>query len=162
MLPVAITYQLTLPEFMTACNAHWVARKQGSRLHLIQGLIACVLGMALWPIHAWCLILVLPGAALILMVVGRSILWRRAFHQARKFSGEISIRFTDEIIHVETIDGVSELKWSIYCEYLDIPDFVLLYLTPQSFSVIPKSAFLNPIDRQNFINLVNRKLRSVI
>jgi hypothetical protein len=49
-------------------------------------------------------------------------LWRRAFHQARKFTGNISVTFSDESIHVETSDAVSELKWSIYSGYLDTPE----------------------------------------
>lgn len=161
MTPIVITYRLTLPEFMTACNAHWSIHKQGSRTNAILGVIAIAVGLALWPFSSWSAFFLVLGLVLLLLVIGRSILWRRAFQDAKKFAGDISVTFGDEKIHVDTTDGVSDFNWSIYNGYLDTPEYVLLYLTRRSFSVIPKSAFANANSQREFMSLVDSKLPRV-
>jgi hypothetical protein len=161
MTPISITYRLSLPEFMAACHAHWNANKQGARANSIFGVIGIIAGAAMLPFHLMGAFLMLIGIVLIGMVIGRSILWRRAYMDSKKFTSPISLIFNDETIHVETIDGVSDLQWSVYSSYLETPEYFLLYMTSRTFSVIPKSAFVNATKVRDFVSLVGSKLRSI-
>lgn len=161
MTPIAFTYRLTLPAFMAACHEHWKVHKQGARANSILGVIGIIAGAALFPFHWIGALLILVCIVLIAMVIGRSILWRYAFLDNKKFTAPISLIFSDESIHVETIDGVSDLNWSVYSGYLETPEYVLLYMTHRTFSVIPKSAFSNFETTQDFVNLVSSKIPSI-
>ena len=156
-----VRYRLSLSEFMAARNEHWAVNKQGSRTNLILGTIAVVVGVAMWSVGFWGKAFLIIGAFLIVMVVGRSCLWRRAYHQTQKFASDIVVEFSDEQIHVETADGTSELKWTTYNRFRDSAKYVLLYLPGSQFSVIPKSAFLSDEETQRFLALLKSKLTQV-
>ncbi len=158
MSPIAITYRLTLQEFMAACHAHWNAHKQGARANSILSVIGIIVGAALLPFHWIGALLIFICLVLIALVIGRSIIWRHAFLDHKKFTAPISLIFGDETIHVDSLDGTSDLKWSVYCGYLETPEYILLYMTRRTFSVIPKSAFANANQVRDFINLVGSKL----
>ena len=161
MTPIKVTYRLTLQEFMAACHSHWNAHKQGARANSILSAIGIIAGAALLPFHWIGALLIFIGIVLIAMVIGRSIIWRRAFLDNKKFTAPISLIFGDEKIHVETIDGTSELNWSFYSGYLETPEHILLYMTRRTFSVIPKSAFANINQVRDLMNLVGSKLPSI-
>ncbi len=161
MTPIKVTYRLTLQEFMGACHAHWNARKQGARANSILGVIGILVGAVLLPFHWIASLLILVGIVLIALVIGRSLIWRHAFLDNKKFTAPISLIFEDETIHVETIEGTSDLKWSVYCGYSETPECILLYTTPRTFSVIPKSAFADVNQVRDFINLVGSKLPTI-
>ena len=161
MTPIAITYRLTLQEFMAACHAHWNAHQQGARANSIFGVVGVIVGAALFPIHWTGALLIVIGFVLIAMVIGRSLIWRHAFLDNKKFTAPISLVFGDETIHVETIDGTSDLKWSAYSGYLETSEYILLYMTRRTFSVIPKSAFANVNQVRDFMNFVGSKLSPI-
>ncbi len=160
MTPIEITYRLTLQEFMAACHAHWNSHKQGARANSILGIIGIIVGAALLPFHWVGALLIFICFVLIAMVIGRSIIWRRAFLDHKKFTAPISLVFGDETIHIETIDGTSDLNWSFYSGYLETPEQILLYMTRRTFSVIPKSAFTNANQVRDFMSLVGSRIPS--
>jgi hypothetical protein len=162
MNPVTIRYRLTEPEFMSACNAHWTAHRQGSKGNFIVGFIGVVVGVTLTAYMFWVAILALiAGSGLILITFLRSFLWKRAFRDAKKFNNDISVTLNDDVIHVESAEGTSDLQWSFYSWYLDTPDYVLLYQTKRNFSVIPKSAFQESVNARQFIETIKTRLKSI-
>ncbi|MEI8020926.1 MAG: YcxB family protein [Schlesneria sp.] len=160
MTPIKVTYRLTLQEFMAACHSHWNTHKQGARANLIFGVIGIIAGAALLPFHWIGGLLIFICLALIAMVIGRSIMWRHAFLDNKKFTAPISLIFGDETIHVETIDGTSDLNWSFYSGYLETHELIMLYMTRRTFSVIPKSAFADANQVRDFMSLVGSKIPS--
>ena len=162
MDPISIRYRMTEPEFMRACGAHWSAHRQGTMSNVITGLVGVAFGLAMLFFIFWlALILVVVGGALILITGIRSLLWRKAFRDAKKYNADISVVVNDDSVHIESAEGKSDLNWKFFTWYLDTPEHVLLYMTKRSFSVIPKSAFQNEQCAQGIVNLVKTKLEQI-
>jgi len=157
---ISVSYRLSMSEFMCACEAHWRAQRQGTVSNAIAGMLALTAGIGLWLFNwFWlALILVISGCALLSLIGMRRILWQRAFRDARKYQGEISVSFSTEGVHVETLEGKSDLNWGFFSWFLETPEHILLYMTKKSFSVIPKSAFNESETEDAFRKLVTSKL----
>lgn len=164
MTSIKATYAVTEADFMKACEAHWRALRQGSALTTLIGLGSVVLGATVAWIYPWglahklSLAIVGLGGLFPLIVIVRYFIWRKAYRDARKFQDAISIEFGEDVIHVESAAGVSDLKWEAYHRYLETPDFYILYMAKHAFSVIPKGAFSSE-DRDRLVQLFRRKLR---
>lgn len=160
MKPIAIRYRMTEQEFMQACDAHWSTQHQGITSNVITGLVCLLFGLAmLFLLLFWlAIILATVGCILFLITGARSLLWRRAFRDAKKYNEDIAVVIRDDSIHVESAEGTSDLNWNFFTGYLDTREFVLLYMTKRSFSVIPKSAFHDELSVQTFVDLVKSKL----
>jgi hypothetical protein len=148
-------------EFMRACGAHWSAHRQGTMSNVITGLVCVALGLAMLITFWLALFLAAAGGALILITGVRSLLWRKAFRDAKKYTGHISVIIKEDSIHVESTEGKSDLNWGFFTWYLDTPNHILLYMTKRSFSVIPKSAFQDEQRIQGFVVLVKSKLEKI-
>jgi len=159
MEPIRIRYSLTLPEFMKACSAHWKAHRQGSVFQICAGLVGIGVGIATLNFVQWLAVaLIVVGCCMLLVVLLRWILWRRAFRESRKYTQDIRVEVSHAGLHVESAEGTSDLNWGFYSKYLDTRDFVLLYMTRHSFSVIPKSAFESEEQARQFVTLVESHL----
>ena len=159
MNPIEIRYSLTLPEFMAACSAHWKAHRQGSVWSICAGLVGIAAGIASLDFVRWLGIALIAAGALMLWFVWiRWFLWRRAFCESRKYTEDIHLVVSQNGIHVESAEGTSDLNWGFYSKYLDTRDFVLLYMTRHSFSIIPKSAFKSEEQAERFVTLVMSQL----
>lgn len=162
MDPITIRYRLTEPEFMRACGAHWSTLRQGTRSNVITGLLIVILGLAMLSFFFWmALILTTVAGALILITGVRSLLWRKAFRDAKKYNRDILVVIKEDIVHVESAEGKSDLNWGFFSWYLDTPDYVLLYMTKRNFSVIPKSAFQDAQGLHAFVDIVKSKLEKI-
>ncbi len=162
MEPISIRYRITEPEFMIACNGHWSAHRQSSLSNVITGAVAIIVGLALLLFTLWLgIVLTAIGGLLLLITLLRSLLWRRAFREAKKYNNNISIIIKDDSINVECAEGKSDLNWDFFTWYLETPDHVLLYMTKRNFSIIPKNAFQDDGSLQTFLNLVESKLKKI-
>lgn len=167
MNDISIRYRVTLRQFMAACEANWRARWQGTGTNLLAGSVGVVAGY--WaprcirhPILDWLATAVMiAGILLILVTMLRYFIWRRAFRDTPKYMREIHVKFTDASIHVESAEGVSDLNWSYYREYLETPESFLLFIAKHTFSVIPKSAFEDAPMQERFRVLLQSRLPSL-
>ena len=147
---------------MSACNANWSARRQGTVANLMWGIGALCFGLVLIQSISWiAIVLAGVGAILILMTWFRSFQWRRFFREAKKYNDDISVTVDDNLVHVETAEGKSDLNWNFFSWYLDTPEYILLYTTKRNFSVIPRSAFKRSQDFQSLLHLVESKLKRI-
>ena len=147
---------------MAASNAHWSAQRQGTRSNGIFGVIAFVLGVVIAFVAFWTgVALASIGVLLIAMVWIRSWLWRRAFREAKKYQGDITLVFGDDKIHVENAVGTSDLEWSFYSWYMDTPAYLLLYMSKRTFAVIPKAVFEGDTAAKAFVDMVASKLARI-
>ena len=162
MEPIAIRYRMTEPEFMKACNAHWTVHRQSTVSNVIAGAVAIVLGLTLLFVVFWlALFLAAIGGVLLLTTWLRSVFWRKAFREAKKYNDDIAVVIKEDCVHVESAEGKSDLKWDFFTWYLDAPEHILLYMTKRTFSVIPKSAFQDEQRIQSFVDLVKAKLKRI-
>ena len=158
---ISITYRLSMTDFMRACEAHWRAQRLGTTSNAITSALSLSVGISLWLLFNWfwlALILVISGAMLLGLIGIRQMLWRKAFRDARKYQGDISLSFSDKGVRVETLEGTSDLNWGFYSWFLDAPEHILLYMSKKTFSVIPKSAFNGSQTEDEFRHLVMSKL----
>ena len=162
MKPIQVRYRLTLPEFMSACNAHWRAQRLGTLSNIITGVIGVVLGIFLLALFFWLAIVAIAAGVLLLFMTGiRWVLWRRAFRDARKYTDDILVRFDNDIVHVESSEGKSDLRWNFFTWYLETSTHVLLYTTRRNFSVLPKVSFQDAQSAEEFMNIVRAKLQKI-
>lgn len=159
MEPVSVRYRLTEPEFISACNAHWSAHRQGTVPNVIVGLLGGAIGFALLLIAFWIAVFLIAAGALLLTIIGvRSLLWRRSFREAKKYTDDIAVVFQDDLVRVESAEGRSDLNWDFFNWYLDTPDCILLYTTKRHFSIIPKKSFQDSRSVQLVLELAGKRL----
>jgi hypothetical protein len=160
--PLELRYSLTLPEFMAAANAHWRRRGAGTVSCVVTAVLACLVGLlARTVVPTLSVVILVMGLVLLLITVVRSYTWRKAYREARKYTDSIRLVVSDDGIHVESAEGVSDLRWTFYSKYLVTPDYILLYMTSHAFSVIPMSAFADEADASRFRQLVENHLEPV-
>lgn len=142
-----LKYSISEAEFLEAYEAHWRIKKQSSKSNLIYGVVALLLGGALYFYIGWIgVLLAAVGAILIVMVMLRRFLHIRAYRENKKYRDQIEVVFTEEKIEVRSNDGESKLNWSVFQKYVDTQHFLLLYISSNSFSIIPKQAFKDDLD----------------
>lgn len=153
---------MTEKEFMTVCGLHWSANRQGTRSNTIVGLAGLVIGFVALLLLFWMgALLIAVGALLLLATWVRSLLWQRAFHEAKKYNSDIAVRISDDCLHVESAVGKSDLNWNFFTWYRDTPDHVLLYMTKRNFSIIPKKSFPDRESLDSFLDLVRARLKNL-
>ncbi|MBT3290302.1 MAG: hypothetical protein HN849_09265 [Victivallales bacterium] len=159
MSRIEVSYSLTQEQFMAAVEASWKAQGVSTRFCVLIGLAVVLVAGASMPFASWLgWPLLWLGAVLLAVAAIRTRVWRRAFQAARKYTQSIHVVFTDENIHVDSAEGTSDLNWTFYSAYRDIPDYVLLYMTRHAFSAIPKSAFDNEEDLRTVLRLADAEL----
>lgn len=151
-----LRYAITEKDFMEAYEAHWKSNRQSTRSTVIPGIIGMVAGIAYTQKSpGWGIALAGLGFGLVLVAVLRRYLHVRAFRENPKFGAEIETVFSEENVEVKSAVGESSLEWSIFENVRETPRFVLLYLSPRSFSIIPKSVLGGRLDE--FLELTKRK-----
>lgn len=159
MDPIDIRYSLSLDGYLAACRAHWHAHRQGNLLHGSAGVIGLGIGIYVLTFNqVWGVLFLTLSGLLLLLTWLRGVLCRQGYQQSRKYTQPIRVVFSEETIHVESAEGVSDLKWSAYSRFHVAPRFILLYLTKRSFSVIPREAFADAAEEQRFLSLLEAKL----
>lgn len=142
---------------MRAFEAHWKSNKSATRTNIILGSIGLLLGIPLSFAMGWLgLTLIIVASSLLCLMLIRHFNHIRAYRETKRFSSEISIKFSENQIEVKTIDGESRLKWSTYIKYLNTNEFLLLYMSPKVFSIIPKKALGD--EAEEFVQFVKTKI----
>ena len=96
---------------MTACRTHWSAHHQGTVSNSVAGMAGVLVGLALLPILCWLAALVVVAGAALLLITGlRTLLWRRVFREARKYHDDICVTFEDEGIRVQSAEGENDIN----------------------------------------------------
>jgi hypothetical protein len=159
MNAIEIHYTLTLAQFMQACSAHWKATRQGTLTQIVAGSIGVGVGLLAMDFAEWLAIaLVVVGVAIWGVSLLRWVMYRRTFHEAKKYTQNIHAIFSHDGIHIDSAEGTSDLNWGFYSKYRDTRDFVLLYMTRHQFSIIPKSAFASVDEAKRFVDLVDARV----
>jgi len=152
-----LKYSITEAEFMEAYEAHWKSNRQSTKSNLALGALGVFAGLAVCLYSGWYgLILAAVGLVLACLPLIRRHTHIRAYRAMTKYQGEIAVTFAYEQIEVKSYDGESRLKWTVYSKILDTKNFLLLYLSPRLFSIVPKKAFAGSADE--FIEFAKDKI----
>ncbi|MDQ8183865.1 YcxB family protein [Pelagicoccus sp. SDUM812005] len=137
-----LTYSISLDDFLDAHEEHWKSTGHSTRGSVIRGIVGVIAGVVVGYYVGWIgYVLSGVGAVLALMPLWRRHLHARSFKEYKKYKDQIQVTFKEDQIDVETNDGDSKLKWSTYTKIFDTKDYILLYLSERSFSIIPKRVF---------------------
>lgn len=156
---MVIRYRISARDFMAAYEAHWSARHIGTRANLIAGALALLLSGAVLPLArrpAW--FLAATGLVLLGLTGLRLLIWRKAYQGARKYQAEIVLTIAATGVRIETAHGRSELTWDFFSAFRETSDYLLLYLTRRTFSIIPQRAFPDAATRARALALVRQRL----
>ncbi len=159
---MTVKYRITESDFMTAYEAFWRSRNLGGKTELVSAIMAISGGLLLlWLDNSLGWLLVSSGAALGAVVPLRQFLHRRAYRENRAYSGDTTVRFSDDQIDVSNPIGESDLNWSFYQSALESDDFFMPMISKRSFSIIPKRVFASEEEMDSFRSLLESKLGAI-
>ncbi len=132
------------------------------KLDVVISVILICFGSILWISGSESILnklLVLLGCILLLMIVfALYVNPKRTFRQEPKFRDEYNLRFNDEGILFETEHINSTIAWNHYSQAKENKDFFYLIYGKYMFTIIPKRAFMNKEEEEEFRKLVVGRL----
>jgi hypothetical protein len=158
---VQLKYEITLPEFREMA---WLRHR--SSIRWIIGICVGVMGLLLGSVfyvysdHSLGLILVAFSIFLLLMqLVIPSLVFRRAYQRNGRMVSMRTVTISDTGIVSDHPLGHSESAWGMYEKFRETEKSFLLYQTTDVIGILPKRAFANPADIQQFRALITCKIR---
>jgi hypothetical protein len=82
---------------------------------------------------------------------------KRCYIRTRTDGNECSATFHEDLIHAESTNSSSDLKWAAVQRYSENDKCFLVYLAPSRFMVLPKRVF-QPGQADEFRALLQRKI----
>jgi len=157
MKKISLQYNISLKDFLDAYEYHWRLNKLGTKSNSLLALTGIIIGLFSFVINYIAgIVISVCSVILIVIIMLRKFLYTRAFKNSPKYVSEIKVLFTDNNIVTENAAGKSELNWSIYNKFIENKDYFLLYLSNNSFSIIPKRAFQKNEDLDDFRNMLKK------
>jgi hypothetical protein len=142
MNEISIEYKITQQEFMEAYEFHWKAQGNGTMSNSIISVVGIIIGLYIiqnYSIAGY--IITLLSLVFLILIISRKYIYQRSYLHSLKYSKDCKASFTNEAISTENAVGKSEINWSIYNRFVETPTQILIYMSKNSFSIIPKSAF---------------------
>jgi hypothetical protein len=81
---------------------------------------------------------------------------RRVFRQQKSFQREFALSWSGEGVHVKDTNGEYSSAWSDFIRWKENDRLFLVYLSDVTFYMVPKRAFANPSEVQEFRNQLSR------
>jgi hypothetical protein len=159
---VQLKYEIALPEFMEMA---WLRHRSSIRwiIGICVGLIGLLMGAAFYVYtdHVVGMILIAFSIFLLLMqFVVPSLVFRRTYRRNLRMFGMRTINISDTGIVSDHQLGHSESAWNMYEKFRETQKLFLLYQSTDLIGILPKRAFANPADLQQFRALIASKIRS--
>jgi hypothetical protein len=159
---VQLKYEIALPEFMEMA---WLRHRSSIRwiIGICVGLIGLLLGSAFYVYtdHALGLVLIAFAIFLLLMqFVVPSLVFRRVYRRNSRMFGMRTVTISDTGIVADHQLGHLESAWNMYEKFRETQKLFLLYQSTDLIGIVPKRAFANPADLQQFRALIASKIRS--
>ena len=141
--------------------------RQRSSIRWIIGICIGVIGLLLGSVfyvytdHALGLVLIAFSIFLLLMQwVVPSLVFRRVYRRNSRMFGTRTVTVSDAGIVSDHQLGHVESTWNMYEKFRETPRLFLLYQSTDLIGIVPKRAFANPADLQQFRALIASKVRS--
>jgi hypothetical protein len=160
MKRISLQYKISLKDFKDAYEHHWKSKKLGTKANIITSMagVLVAFGISLYNVIVGAVVLSI-GCILFAITLLRNFSYRKSYLNSPKFAKEIKVIFSDETIQTETAVGKSELTWDIYSSFTETKDYFLLYMSKNSFSIVPKSALKNNEALEDFRSLMKKKIK---
>lgn len=157
-----LKYEIALPEFMEMA---WLRHRSSIRwiIGICVGVIGLLMGAAFYVYtdHVVGMILIAFSIFLLLMqFVVPSLVFRRTYRRNLRMFGMRTINISDGGIIADHQLGHSESAWNMYEKFRETQKLFLLYQSTDLIGILPKRAFANPADLQQFRTLIASKIRS--
>ena len=108
----------------------------------------------------WILDIALSIVLLLISFSAYYIIPKLAFNRDPKLKDDYNLIFNNDEIIFNTEKLNSTLEWKIYDKVLENTKFFLIYWGKYTFTVIPKRAFKDEMEINNFRNLLKEKISS--
>jgi len=117
--------------------------------------------IALWGFSWWLIIFFIIGVFEFFNVLSLdSFIVKFQFKRLPvKFKEEQLVEFNEDVIIYKTAQIDSKLNWSLYYKVIETDEFFMLVYGKNMYSVIPKRAFKNDKEIDQFKQLINSKIR---
>lgn len=161
--PIEIKFRLTTREL------YWVYFHVLLRLWLLIPIVLCMI--ALVALSAWMdrvahtnylipiLRFVTVAAALVALSFALPyLLARNTMRTSPLFKSEVRHIFSEAGVETLTTASRSNVGWEGFYRAVEIKDFVLLYMSSRVFYIVPKKAFADAVQLENFKSLLRRKM----
>jgi hypothetical protein len=158
---VQLKYEITLPEFREMA---WLRHRSSIRwiIGICIGIIGLGLGSALYVYadHSVGLILIAGSIFLLLLqLVIPSLVFRRVYRRNIRMFGMRTVIICDTGIVADHELGHVESTWNMYEKFRETQKLFLLYQGADLIGIVPKRAFANPADLQQFRALITSNIR---
>ena len=160
---ISLTFKYTQAEYVKADRQHLIASKTISKTSIVvlaAYLPASVLYFLFSSFSVLSIITVV--IAVVAAITGSALYFyipSYRFKQTSKYHDEYILAFSGSGIKFKTPSIDSELKWNIYSEIWESKDFYFLIQVPKLYTLIPKRAFKDFIEMQNFEEIVQLNLK---
>ena len=161
-LAVQLKYEITLPEFREMA---WLRHRSSIRwiIGICMGMIGLGLGFVLYVYVDHCLGLILDCwfsiFLLLLQLVIPSLVFRRVYRRNIRMFGTRTVTISDTGIVADHQLGHVESTWNMYEKFRETQKLFLLYQGADLIGIVPKRAFANPADLQQFRALITSNIR---
>ena len=161
---IEVRFQYTEKEYIQASRQYMFMSKLLKKSDIILPFVflpLSVLYMFLADFNVWSIIICV-SAWLYLVVIGASyyLIPKVTYKQNAKFREEYYLAFSGEGIRFQTNTINSDLQWDVYKDMLENEEYFYLCQNKQMYSVIPKSAFQDESQVQQFKELVLGKVKN--
>ena len=161
---IEVRFQYTEKEYIQASRQYMFMSKLLKKSDIILPFVLLplsVLYMFLADFNVWSIIICVC-AWLYLVVIGALyyLIPKVTYKQNAKFREEYYLAFSGEGIRFQTNTINSDLQWDVYKDMLENEEYFYLCQNKQMYSVIPKSAFQDESQVQQFKELVLGKVKN--
>ena len=161
--PIEITFRLSLRDL------HKVYFHTLLRMWLLIPIVICMVALlavsALSDFLSYTtyLITVLRFVTVAAALVGLSfavpyLLARNTLRTSPAFKGDLCYVFDENGVETTTSASQSRMTWAGFHRAVETKDFVLLYMSSRVFHIVPKKAFVDESQLQNFKSLLRTKM----
>ncbi|HEV8494064.1 MAG TPA: YcxB family protein [Candidatus Angelobacter sp.] len=156
-----LKYEITFPEFREMA---WLRHR--SSIRWITGICLSILGLALGLVFFvytdhWLGIFLIAASVFLLLVqlIVPSLAFARVYRRNSRLFGMRTVTVSDTGIVSDHQLGHTESAWNMYEKFRETPRLFLLYQTSDIVGIVPKRAFANSADLEQFRRLIASKVR---
>jgi hypothetical protein len=158
---VQLKYEIELPEFMEMA---WLRHRSSIRwiIGICIGILGLLMGAAFYMYADRSLAVILIAFSIFLLLmqfVIPSLMFRRIYRRNPRMFGMRNVIISDTGIVADHQLGHTESAWSMYEKFRETQKLFLLYQTTDVIGILPKRAFADAADLEQFRALVASKVR---
>jgi hypothetical protein len=160
MKKISLQYKISFKDFKDAYEHHWKRKNLGTKANMITSMVGILIASVIFYYNVIVGIVILSVSCILLAItLLRNFLYKKSYFASPKFAKEIKVIFSDKTIQTETAVGKSELTWDIYTSFTETRDYFLLYMSQNSFSIVPKSALIDNKALEDFRSLIKKNIQ---